>query len=370
MAQPQQPYPPRTYSPLQSASLPSNTSFLAPSKRQRLSPHTQSPYNSPSIPNIALPNQLYSSPRYGGQPSDLMSYDSRNPSNHRPPNGAMGPPSRPSDKPTDMNELSDVLVASGIDVKEEEAALNPPNLSNQRQTASSSSNFANTFHSFGPNSSGTTTGYNGYNVLAQNAAGDRSSPYSAVTFNQPGIHPQPAEDLAEAEQRRSIDARAEKLQYHPNDPFLLTGWVQQRLWQVVKREGITRILPSNNTVNDVPPRSTDQTGLLSTTRGQDTLSHDAPLMDFFTLISLATKDRLRALVEEAAALAKGRRVGSHGIVPSELADLAAGSGEFGSGTALPTPGNSAVSPKSNPLKRMSTLCCLGSFLYSSYNRLL
>lgn len=293
-----------------------------------------------------------------------MSYDSRNPSNHRPPNGAMGPPSRPNDKPTDMNELSDVLVASGVDIKEEEAVLNQSSLPNQRQTATSSSNFRNTYHPYGPNTSNTgpTVGYNGYNVLAQNVAGDRSSPYGAVTFNQPGIYPQHAEDLAEAEQRRSIDTRAEKLQYHTNDPFLLTGWVQQRLWQAVKREGITRILPLHNPgqTNDAPPRSTDQTGLLTTTRGQDTLAHDAPLMDFFTLISLATKDRLRTLVEDAAALAKGRRVGSHGVVPLELADLAAGFGEFGSGTALPTPGNSAVSPKSNPLKRMSTLCYIGS----------
>lgn len=35
----------------------------------------------------------------------------------------MGPPSRPNDKPTDMNELSDVLLGSGVDLREEEAAL-------------------------------------------------------------------------------------------------------------------------------------------------------------------------------------------------------------------------------------------------------
>lgn len=37
--------------------------------------------------------------------------------------GSMGPPSRPNDKPTDMNELTDVLLGSGVDLREEEAAL-------------------------------------------------------------------------------------------------------------------------------------------------------------------------------------------------------------------------------------------------------
>ena len=35
----------------------------------------------------------------------------------------MGPPSRPNDKPTDVADLSDVLAGSGVDLREEEAAL-------------------------------------------------------------------------------------------------------------------------------------------------------------------------------------------------------------------------------------------------------
>lgn len=35
----------------------------------------------------------------------------------------MGPPSRPSDKPTDINDLGDVLAGSGVDLREEEAAM-------------------------------------------------------------------------------------------------------------------------------------------------------------------------------------------------------------------------------------------------------
>ncbi len=376
MAQPQQSYPPRTYSPMPSANPSSHQSFLGPNKRQRLSPHAQSPYNSPSIPNIALPNQLYSSPRYGGQPADGMAYESRNPTHNQPPNGAMGPPSRPSgDKPTDMNELSDVLVGSGVDLKEEEAALlGRFNLPSQRQAAAPSlSDFGTTYNN--PSRTGSTTAYNSFNLLPQGGPGDRSSPYGSVPFNQQAAPNQPAEDPAEAEQRRAIRSRAEKLQYHANDPFLLIGWVQQRLWQACKREGITRSNPGfvksgihAAQINEVAPPGMDLDGLLSTSRGQDLLSHDAPLVEFFTLISLAAKERLRGLIEEAAALAKGRRIGSHGIVPLELADLAAGIGDLVSPTTLPTPGNSAVSPKSNPLKRMNGLYYFGRMLYSSCNR--
>lgn len=368
MAQPQQTYPPRTFSPLPSASPPSHPSFFGPSKRQRLSPHAQSPYNSPNIPNIALPNQLYSSPRYGGQTTETMAFDSRNHTNNQPQNGAMGPPSRPTDKPTDMNELSDVLVGSGIDLKEEEAALlGRFNLPSQRQAA------APTFGTTA--TTGAPTGYNTFNLLSQGVTGDRFGPYGAATSSQQAAGHQPTEDSAESEQRRAIRRRAEKIQHHANDPFLATSWVQQRLWQAVKREGIARSNPgmakfTNHAagMNDISNSGLDINGLLSTSKGQDSFSHDAPLMEFFTLISLAAKERLRGLVEEAATLAKGRRTGSHGVVPLEFTELAAGPEDFGSVPALPTPGNSAVSPKSNPLKRMIENYYLGSMLYSSCNR--
>lgn len=69
----------------------------------------------------------------GGVPSNSNNYYSNTMNNASqssapPPTmsnqaGSMGPPSRPNDKPTDMNELSDVLLGSGVDLREEEAAL-------------------------------------------------------------------------------------------------------------------------------------------------------------------------------------------------------------------------------------------------------
>lgn len=255
-----------------------------------------------------------------------------------------------------MNELSDVLVGSGIDLKEEEAALlGRFNLPSQRQAAAPI---------FGTSANtGAPSGYTNFNPLSQSVTGDRSSPYGATTFSQQAAGHQPTEDSAESEQKRAIRRRAEKIQHHANDPFLMTAWVQQRLWHAVKKEGIARSNPGMakfahhaSGMNDISNPGLDMNGLLSTSKGQDSFSHDAPLMEFFTLISLAAKERLRGLVEEAATLAKGRRMGSHGVVPLEFTELAAGPEDFGFVPALPTPGNSAVSPKSNLLKRMNENC--------------
>ena len=135
-------YPPRDYIQPQSVGSSYNNTVPPPLKRPRLSPNpqspysSQSPYNSPSPANIALPNQVFSSPYYGvpvngAPPSTNTYYNTINnapPSSGPPPTmpnpaGSMGPPSRPNDKPTDMNELSDVLLGSGVDLREEEAAL-------------------------------------------------------------------------------------------------------------------------------------------------------------------------------------------------------------------------------------------------------
>lgn len=258
-----------------------------------------------------------------------------------------------------MNELSDVLVGSGIDLKAEEAALlGRFNLPSQRQASAPTP---------GSNlNTASPTPYNTFNLLSQGVTGDRFSPYGATASSQQAAGHQSTEDVAESEHKKAIRRRAEKIQHHANDPFLGTSWVQQRLWNAVKREGIAKSNPgmakfTNHAagVNDISAPGFDINGLLSTSKGQDSFSHDAPLMEFFTLLSLAAKERLRGLIEEAANLAKGRRMGSHGAVPLELTELAAGPEDLSSATALPTPGNSAVSPKANPLKRMNENCYLG-----------
>lgn len=361
MAQPQHQYPPRPFSPLPQASSTHHGVFLPPNKRQRLSPNPPSPYNSPSMSNIALPNQVFSSPYYGAQPNGSQPSNSYNTLNAPPPAGNMGPPSRPAvDKPTDMNELSDVLLGSGVDLREEEAALlNRHNTPYQPQhDAPFAFHPANSFDSFGSN----ILEPDRYNVLSQNLPGDRSSFYGAGTFNQPAAPYQPVAQQAETEKQAAIRRKAEQRQYHLNDPFLYAGIVQKRLSKQSHAQQVA--IPSFGVFNpkssqpvQVAVAGPDKHERILSLTGQDLLYHDVPLTEILTLLSLAAEERLRALVEDAAALAKGRRVGSHGVVPLDLVDLAVGEGSFETVNCLPTPSNSAVSPKSNPLKRMPDVGC-------------
>lgn len=279
--------------------------------------------------------------------------------------GVMGPPSRPVEKATDMAELADVLASSGVDLKEEEAALTTPYLNAAQQNNSNSfnSNHASSFNSTTSNgsSTGTLTASNNYHYLSENVPGGRDTFYGAGTFNQPAIPHQAPEVLAEEQRKRAARRLAEKRQHHLNDPFLLMGSLKRKLFASADANHARLPIdglysPQRNTRQPMLPvkvTAPDGTTVIAT-KGQSFIYPDAPIVDIFALLSLATEERIRALLEDAAALALGRRIGSHGVVPAEWADLAVANGPE-SATAMPTPGRSgwesAVSPKTNPLKR-------------------
>lgn len=314
--------------------------------------------------NIALP--AFNSPYYGGQtagPYHAMDQSVNPPTSAVAPVGVMGPPSRPIDKPTDMNELTDVLLGSGVDLKEEEAALvNRYNHWSQPQTnASFSSNSATFFNSSGIQGSntGTYSAPRDFDTLSQNVPGDKSSFYGAGTFNQPATHYQSVEEIVEEQRKKALRRKNEIRQYHLNDPFLLASTVirhinkhSQSMQVTVPQHGLYSN-PHSQRVQEVVVSGPDKNEVMVALKNQDLLYLDSPLVELLTLLSLATEERIRTLVEDSATLAKGRRIGSHGVVPSDLVDLAIGNGTAEPVNALPTPGNSAVSPKSNPLKRMS-----------------
>jgi hypothetical protein len=107
-------------------------------------------------------------------------------------------------------------------------------------------------------------------------------------------------------------------------------------------------------------------GAMTVTGGRF-LPSDTALADQLALMSLATNLRIRALLENAVGLAKGRRAGSQGIVPLEWADvsvpISGSNGTVISDKATRQGWESAVSPHSNPLKRMSVLIsCLSQKL--------
>ncbi|KAL6720608.1 hypothetical protein ACLMJK_002532 [Lecanora helva] len=407
----QYPPPQRTYSPLPRTDSPHHGlpgPHAPPIKRQPLSPKNQSPYGSPGMANIQLPNQVFSAPYYGAQPNGHSPYGPGGPYNphqhygnpatttnnpnrpypnqpsasyspHNPyspnsvfspnnPNGAsnyntinlspqppfpqpgsagkMGPPERPADKPTDINELGDVMVGSGIDLREEEAAL-LNSYSKQRQ---------------GPGYGAFSNAGPGYvppkeNLYSQNIPGDRTSFYGAGTFNQQPTPERSAEDIAAENRKRAVRRKAELGSYHLNDPFLSSGCMHRRIakqthsMQVgISREGLYTSGPGP-APRQFALQGPDKNEVLKVVQGQDLLTLESPLVEILSLISLAAEERIRSLVEDAATLAKGRRIGSHGIVPSDLADLANGRGSSETVAGLPTPVNSAVSSQDNALKR-------------------
>ena len=360
MAQPTHQYPPRAYSSPQSPYLPHPSAYPPPSKRPKLSPNSQSPYSSPNITNGTLPNQVFSSPypvsQSNGGPSHL-SYDQQSPPAVV---GVMGPPSRPVDKPTDMTELTDVLAGSGVDLKEEEAAL----VNRYHSTNHSALTSTTSFNQAGTNRSAIDPylANGGYNVLSRNLVGDRDSFYGAGTLNQATTSFRSAEEEADEARRKAIRIRSERKQYHLNDPFLFGAVVQRNITKHSHSTQVTvpqtGLLTSNRQTGQriqVAVAGPDKHEVLTVLKGQDLLYQDAPLSEILTLISFAAQERLRVLVEDSATLAKGRRISSHGTVPSELADIAIGHGIPETLTAFSTPGHSAVSPKTNPLKRTQYL---------------
>ena len=272
----------------------------------------------------------------------------------------MGPPSRPVDKPTDVNDLSDVLAGSGVDLKEEEAALfNRYNNTNQRQNGTSFSSDHSTLLGLsvaGGNQEGAYSPYGTFNTLLSNVPGDRGSFYGAGTFNQPAIPAKTLEEQVEERRKRAMQWRAERRQYHLNESFLQSGIIEHKIIKQAHSTQVkvphTGLLVAKQGVElQMLVAGPDENEVLTKISGQDLLYRDAPLVEILTLMSLATQERLRGIVADTATLAKGRRVGTHGVVDTEFSDLAVGSGTADP-ALLPTPGNSAVSPKSNPLKRM------------------
>jgi hypothetical protein len=364
------PYAPRPWSPQQGMGSPHPGNYPPPSKRPRLSPNPPSPYGSPSLANISLPNQIFSRPfpegQQNGYPTHANNY--HNTLNHvpQPPQppphamGTMGPPSRPSDKPTDLNELSDVLLGSGVDIQEEEAALRNRNSVQQQHDTSLISQLATSFNSAGsgsPQNPSLPPRFD-YNHYSHNIPGDRSSFYGAGTFNQLAKPHQAPEEWAKKAREQADRRKAETRQYHLNEPFLYTGPLHRRVDKQIRLHHLSTNINGhykpngNKQPTQVRVFGPDKHERLEVLTDQHLITSDSPLVDILALLSLAAGERIRDFIEDAAALAKSRQIGSQGVVPVDLQDLAVGDGKAETVPALPTPSNSAVSPKTNPLKRM------------------
>ena len=326
---------------------PPSSNQYPPNKRPRLSPAV-SPHASPQLANGQLPNLSFS-PHYEGAPNGTFGgtqYEMPN----TPTAGSMGPPSRPvEEKAPGIDDLSDVLFGSGIDIREEETALQG------RSTRPAAGTLFNTQSAlFGSTFEGAQQSFpEGFTIpqLSNNVPGRRDSFYGAGTFNQAPISPDLVHVQVDEAKRERIRAFNIRKQFELNDPFLQSravwlklqresqlaqtklpaqggGLPQQSTW---RRDVFTLGSPKNHAVR---PLGETQTAI----------SSDGVVADALTLISLATRERIRTLIEDAGGVARGRRETAHGVVPPDLVDVSTGRGKTTGATY-------EDSGRANPLKR-------------------
>jgi hypothetical protein len=226
----------------------------------------------------------------------------------------MGPPSKPPAKEIEY-DVADSLAGTGIDLRAEEQYLAEFYAGSFTQEA--------------------RTG------APANAPGNKGSFYGAGLANQPG-EPVAAlsQEAYEAEVAQKVwDEAAHNLaavrSVEIRNPFLMIANLHHRVEKIAKEHGLAVNLDLKN-ANPAgklrpaqefpPPKVTVSTkpgpdGAMVTTTGSF-IPHDAYLVDQLALMSVATKHRLRELIEDASVVAIHRQTTSHGEIPEEWADVA------------------------------------------------
>lgn len=230
------------------------------------------------------------------------------------PNNVMGPPTGKPHREYEY-DVTDSLAGTGVDIRAEENAL--------------ADYYAG---SFGPDA---RTG------LPANAPGDRASFYGAGFANQPGVATSVSQkefEAAEAERAynesavRLANARATE----HNAPFLEYANVHARMEEICQKYGLELNLDNKNNAHNAhvqktknpaeypPPQlsvttKTGPDGSLVTVNGS-LLPTDSFLIDQLALLSLATKERVRTLLQDSHRLSIHRQQTSHGVIPLAWAE--------------------------------------------------
>lgn len=325
-------------------------SGIPPAKRQRLSPNPPSPapYQSPFGTSPYPPSQPQSpyamSPQYnsGHLSVPVSPATQQPPSFHQPqpyqhpngaqqpvPQGSMPPPKmpyskaqddaeleKPNGKDSDVNNLSDVLSGTIVDLRAEEDLL---------LHSYGNRNYGTSFNSQVSGSTATpTTSFNNWSQQGSHGAFQGTGPLaSGLTQEQ-----HDAEFLRKHEQAARI--LNESAQQPLTDPFLAANVLRHRIAKrayetgiQVNVDGLFDKIPEKN------PRDSTRTAQNGANGEQvvgleaaSLLNQNASLVEILSLITLAAEDRVRSLVEDAFALSQGRQHTSHGVVPPQFADIA------------------------------------------------
>ncbi|MBE3045125.1 hypothetical protein IMZ48_21745, partial [Candidatus Bathyarchaeota archaeon] len=239
--------------------------------------------------------------------------------------GSMAPPTRPPDRPTKEYdyEPTDMLAGTGIDLRAEEQLATELLLSGHEASYG--------FPQYPPGSKDSFHGAGPMNQASEHAKAQSQAELEAMA----------ARKAWDAASKRLATSRAHEL----NAPYTSTAVVHRKLDKFAKEQGLDLHLDYKNPQNtqtkhrtaedQPPPRVEVSTKTLPdstvvTTSGSF-VAQDTHLADQLALLSLACKQRMRALVEDAYRFSTNRQESSHGEIPDEWADIAA-----------PLPGMAAV----------------------------
>ncbi|KAF5246655.1 hypothetical protein FAUST_1217 [Fusarium austroamericanum] len=230
----------------------------------------------------------------------------------------MGPPQRPAERPTKDYEydVTDSLAGTGIDLRAEEQYMNDL--------------YATGFDE-------ARTGF------AHQPPGPRSTFYGAGPANQPAqpVQDQQQEQFAAQQAERAWSESSMRLALQRtqeiSEPFLLVAMLHRRADKIAREHhlGLNLDLKNNSQTMGkmrLPEQFAAPKVTVKVTPGPDStmvhttgsyIPHDAYLVDQLALMSIATKQRLRELVEDAHLVATNRQKTSHGDIPEEWSPAAA-----------------------------------------------
>ncbi|KAM0253849.1 hypothetical protein ACHAQJ_007133 [Trichoderma viride] len=234
--------------------------------------------------------------------------------------GIMGPPQKPAERPTKDYEydVTDSLAGTGIDLRAEEQYM-AELYSNALETISEA---RTGFAHYPPGSKSTFYG-----------AGPANQPAQPTDLSQQQYSAQAAEQAWQDSSMRLAVQRTQEI----SDPFLLVALLHRRAEKVAREHHLGLNLELKNSThsmgkmrlpeNFATPKVTVKTqpgpdGTLVETSGSF-IPQDAYLVDQLALMSIATKQRVRELVEDANIIARTRQKTSHGDIPPEWAAAAA-----------------------------------------------
>lgn len=200
--------------------------------------------------------------------------------------------------------------------------------------------------SFGSNTT-VASPNNSFGLVSQGSFGTQPAFGGSGPISQPTMSEESIQEELDRKHRAAALALNEKRQQHLNDPFLQANNIRHRMHRIAYDQGVA--LNVEGLYDKLPERppgvqgvsATGPNGTAAAVKAHGLLQETAPLAEILTLVSLAANERVRSLVDESYAIARGRRYGSHGVVPPNLSDLAIGDNESTAASEIPRITNSA-----------------------------